>query len=95
MTSKGEGSLAEKSLKVLRYSNHEEYNKRTYQHDITIIELVEAVDLAVYTPACLAKTSDTTTFYGKKALVYGAKKDLESKEFRELLDISRLGENIQ
>ena len=75
MTSEGEGSLAEMSLKVLRYSNHEEYNKRTHQHDITIIELVEAVDLAIYTPACLAKTSDTTTFYGKRALVYGENKD--------------------
>ncbi len=33
------------------------------------------MDLNVYTPACLAKTSDTTTFNGKKALVYGEKKD--------------------
>ena len=31
----------------------------------------EEVDLTTYTPACLAKTSDTNTFDGKKAWVYG------------------------
>ena len=29
------------------------------------------VDLDIYTPVCLAKSSDTDTFYGKSALVYG------------------------
>ena len=29
------------------------------------------VDLDTYTPACLAQTSDTDTFYGKRAWVYG------------------------
>ena len=29
------------------------------------------VDLDTYTPACLAQTSDTDTFYGKSAWVYG------------------------
>ena len=35
------------------------------------IELAKEVDLTTYTPACLAKTSDTATFDGKKAWVYG------------------------
>ena len=29
------------------------------------------VDLDIYTPVCLAKSSDTDTFYGKSAWVYG------------------------
>ena len=29
------------------------------------------VDLDTYTPVCLAQTSDTETFYGKNAWVYG------------------------
>ena len=74
LRSLGEGGLAEKTIKVLRFTNHEDYNKRTFQNDITLIELAQAVDLTTYTPACLAKTSDTNTFYGEKALVYGEKK---------------------
>ena len=31
----------------------------------------EEVDLDIYTPVCLAQTSDTDTFYGKNAWVYG------------------------
>ena len=31
----------------------------------------EEVDLDIYTPVCLAQTSDTDTFYGKSAWVYG------------------------
>ena len=44
---------------------------RDNQYDIGIIELPEEVDLTIYTPACMAKSSDTTTFDGKKALAYG------------------------
>ena len=33
----------------------------------------EEVDLTQYTPVCLARTSDNTTFDGKKARVYGGK----------------------
>ena len=29
------------------------------------------MDLTIYTPACMARTSDTNTFAGKKALAYG------------------------
>ena len=56
---------------MTRYTNHEEYNSETKNNNIVILELAEEVDLATYTPACLAKSSDTTTFDGKTALVYG------------------------
>ena len=69
MTSTGEGSLTEMTIDVASYTNHESYSFP--DNDITIIELAQEVDLTTYTPACLAKTSDTTTFDGKKAWVYG------------------------
>ena len=50
---------------------HDGYDRVTSDNDIAIIELAEEVDLTTYTPACLAKTSDTTTFDGKNAWVYG------------------------
>ena len=65
----GEGSLTELTIDVTKYTNHESY--KTSNYDITVIELAQAVDLTTYTPACLAKTSDTTTFDGKNAWVYG------------------------
>ena len=73
MTTTGEGSLTEMTIDVISYTNHENYNETetTFDNDITIIELAEAVDLNIYTPACMAKTSDTTTFDGKNAWVYG------------------------
>ena len=59
------------TLDVVSYTNHENYNSASTGNDITIIELAQQVDLTTYTPACLAKTSDTTTFDGKNAWVYG------------------------
>ena len=56
-------------MDVAFYTNHENY--KFPHNDIAIIELAEEVDLSIYTPACLAKTSDTTTFDGKNASVYG------------------------
>ena len=70
-TTTGEGSLEEMDISVAKYTNHENFNPVTRESDITIIELAKEVDLTIYTPACLAKTSDTTTFDGKKAWVYG------------------------
>ena len=62
-----------KDVKVKKIFNHENYNpgKGSLNNDIAVLELEEEVDLKVYTPACLAKTSDATTFNGKNALVYG------------------------
>ena len=71
MSSTGEGSLTEMTIDVASYSNHENYNSGTTDNDITVIELAQEVDLTTYTPACLAKTSDTNTFDGKNAWVYG------------------------
>ena len=69
MTTTGEGSLTEKTIDVTKYTNHESFTMPT--NDIVVIELAEEVDLNVYTPACLAKTSDATTFDGKNAWIYG------------------------
>ena len=39
--------------------------------DVAILELEEVLDLAMYTPACLARSSDATSFDGKKATIAG------------------------
>ena len=39
--------------------------------DISILELEEELDLAVYTPACLAQAGDAATFDGQVAVVAG------------------------
>ena len=83
----GEGSLTEKTVAIAAISRHESYNAAAKSHDIAVLELAEEVDLDTYTPACMAQvgscvwcimlltlylqTSDTATFYGKDALVYG------------------------
>ena len=59
------------TIDVVSFTNHESYNTPEMHNDITIIELAQEVDLTNYTPACMAKTSDTTTFDGKNAWVYG------------------------
>ena len=69
LTTSGEGSLTEIDVAVTKYTNHESYSFPS--NDITVIELAQEVDLNTYPPACLAKTSDATTFDGKTALVYG------------------------
>ena len=74
MTQVGEGSLGEKTFDVARFTNHESYNETNSHNDITVIELAQEVNLTTYTPACMAKTSDTNVFDGKRALVYGEKK---------------------
>ena len=69
MDTLGEGSLTEMTIDVASYTNHESYSFP--DNDITIIELAQEVDLTTYTPACMAKTSDSTTFDGKNAWTYG------------------------
>ena len=59
---------------VTTITEHENFYMDTVDalnNDIAIIELAEEVDLSIYTPACLAKTSDNTTFDGKNAWAYG------------------------
>ena len=69
----GETTLAEKTIAVANIFNHESYNPAggSENNDITVLELAEEVDINVYTPACLAQTTDTDTFNGKTAQVYG------------------------
>jgi len=73
LAASGETSIPEKTVAVSAIYNHENYKPATgsLNNDITVLELAEAVDINVYTPACLAQTSDTTTFDGKTAQVYG------------------------
>ena len=59
------------TIDVISLTNHEDYIFVTRGNDIAILELAEEVDLTTYTPACMAKTSDTTTFDGKNAWAYG------------------------
>ena len=40
-------------------------------YDTALLELSEDVDLATFTPACLARASDLTTFDNKTALAIG------------------------
>ena len=71
----------EKTIAVTNIFNHDGYNpgsclKRglkshecTLNNDITLLELAEEVDINIYTPACLAQTSDKHTFCDKIAQV--------------------------
>ena len=56
---------------VTSFIKHENFNQTNLDNDIALIELAEEVDLTTYTPACLAKTSDTATFDGKIATASG------------------------
>ena len=69
LSTTGETTLPEKTIAVTAIKNHESYSAATTSNDITVLELSEAVDLNVYTPACMALTTDTTTFDGKTAHV--------------------------
>ena len=46
-------------------------NHTISSNDIAVLELAVEVDLDTYTPACLAKQEDKTTFDDKPAEVYG------------------------
>ena len=74
----GETNIPEKRIDVKRIINHPNYDQPMNAfwvgprlgHDISILELVEEVDLNVYTPACLAEAADFHTYDGK--MVTGA-----------------------
>ena len=65
------------AVPVKKYTNHKQYmhdpTKTINSYDISIIELKRPVDLAETSPACMALTSDTTTFNTKGVWVYGEK----------------------
>ena len=60
-----------KTIGVSFIFNHENYSNFSLINDIAVLELEEEVDINIYPPACLAQTSDTDTFNGKMAQVYG------------------------
>ena len=68
---KGEGTLDEKTVGVAKIFRHEKYDSGTMVNDIAVLELSEDVDMETYTPVCMAKTSDSKSFYGKPAKTYG------------------------
>ena len=69
-----EETIIEKTIGIANIFNHENFSTEddgTFINDISLLELEEEVDINIYTPACLAQTSDTNTFNGKTAQVYG------------------------
>ena len=79
----GETSLTEKQVAVVSLTHHDNYATAIGESsvgpwDLTVMELAEAVDLNMYTPACMAKTTDATTFDGKMATVAGRGSQSES-----------------
>ena len=76
MQTSGETLLTEKQVAVVSLTHHEDYptdigEQSAAPWDITVMELAEAVDLNMYTPACMAKSTDAKTFDGKMATVVG------------------------
>ena len=69
LASVGEETMPRKLVAVSQIINHPSYNAQTLNNDIALLKLSEAVDLNVYTPACLAKSTDN--FEGQSAWVYG------------------------
>ena len=69
----GETSMPEMTVSVSKIINHPSYAPAggSLNNDIAVLELTDEVDLNIYTPACLAETNDTASFYGKIAQVYG------------------------
>ena len=65
----GETLIYEKRLTVQKIIIHESYHPNTKAYDISLLEISEAVDLGVYTPACLASDMYGYTSDGKAAQV--------------------------
>jgi len=64
-----ESKIPKKNVKVSQIINHPSYNADNSNNDISLLKLAEKIDLNVYTPACLPKSTDN--FEGQKAWVYG------------------------
>ena len=56
---------------VLHIFPHEYFYASTKTHDIAVLELASPVNLTMFTPACLSKTSDGELTDGLECQVYG------------------------
>ena len=65
--------ITPKFVNVKAVTIHPRYDGYIHHgYDISILELEEELDLAIYTPACLAKwDDDPTSFVGKMATIAG------------------------
>ena len=63
--------IPRKVVAVSKIITHPSYSASTFNNDIALIQLSEEVDLNIYTPSCIAMTSEN--FEGQKAWVYGEK----------------------
>ena len=60
--------------KIIIHKNFNEVNVKKEMgkvYDLALLELSEDVDLKTFSPACLARSSDLTTFDNKMALATG------------------------
>ena len=65
-----QSKLPRKVVAVTKIIKHPGYNPKTFDNDIALIKLAEAVDLNLYRPACVASIGQEDLM-GKKAWVYG------------------------
>ena len=65
----GESSTHEIVLHVKNITIHEFYHPGSNNHDMAMLELVENVNLGVYTPVCLASDTDSWMGSGTPALL--------------------------
>ena len=71
IASSSESQIPRKAFQVSQIINHPNYYSSTDNNDIALLKLSEEVDLNIYTPSCIAETSDN--FEGQRAWVYGEK----------------------
>ena len=67
-------SISPPVSKIIVHPNFSEVNvkkKKARAYDLALLELSEDVDLTTFTPVCLARSSDLTTFDNKMALATG------------------------
>ena len=61
----------ETRVRVSEIKGHAGYDPSSMNNDIAVLKLVSPLDLSVYTPVCLAESSEDNSFDGNTAQVYG------------------------